>query len=56
MTGLASRLEWGLVPAVPVPFRGAELDVRAQRAYAGWMAGRPVAGVAVWPTPAGDRT
>lgn len=48
MTGLASRIEWGLVPAVPVPFRGAELDVRAQRAYAGWMAGRPVAGVAVW--------
>ena len=48
MTGLASRIEWGLVPAVPVPFRGAELDVRAQRAYAGWMAGQPVAGVAVW--------
>ena len=48
MTGLASRIEWGLVPAVPVPFRGAELDVRAQRAYAGWMAGQPVPGVAVW--------
>jgi 4-hydroxy-tetrahydrodipicolinate synthase len=45
---LASRIEWGLIPAVPVPFRGAELDVEAQRAYAQWMAGHPVAGVAVW--------
>ncbi|HET9038686.1 MAG TPA: dihydrodipicolinate synthase family protein [Gemmatimonadales bacterium] len=49
MTGaLAARLEWGLVPAVPVPFRGTELDETAQRAYARWMAAQPVAGVAVW--------
>jgi 4-hydroxy-tetrahydrodipicolinate synthase len=45
---LAERLEWGLVPAVPVPFRGGEIDAAAQRRYAAWMAGQPVAGVAVW--------
>jgi 4-hydroxy-tetrahydrodipicolinate synthase len=45
---LALRLEWGLVPAVPVPFRGGELDQAAQRSYARWMADQPVAGVAVW--------
>jgi 4-hydroxy-tetrahydrodipicolinate synthase len=48
MTALAKRLEWGLVPAVPVPFRGAEMDQPAQREYARWMAAQPVAGVAVW--------
>jgi 4-hydroxy-tetrahydrodipicolinate synthase len=48
VTGIASRIEWGLVPAVPVPFRGSELDSSAQRAYARWMAAQPVAGVAVW--------
>jgi 4-hydroxy-tetrahydrodipicolinate synthase len=48
MTGVASRLEWGLIPAVPVPFRGRDLDAAAQRSYARWMAGQPVAGVAVW--------
>ena len=48
MTGIASRIEWGLIPAVPVPFRGSELDAAAQRAYARWMAAQPVAGVAVW--------
>jgi 4-hydroxy-tetrahydrodipicolinate synthase len=48
MTGIASRIEWGLIPAVPVPFRGAQLDTAAQRTYARWMAGQPVAGVAVW--------
>ncbi len=47
-SGLTSRLEWGLIPAVPVPFRGAELDEAAQRGYARWMAAQPVAGVAVW--------
>jgi 4-hydroxy-tetrahydrodipicolinate synthase len=46
--GLAERLAWGLIPAVPVPFRGTELDAAAQREYAGWMAVQPVAGVAVW--------
>lgn len=45
---VAARLQWGLVPAVPVPFRGAELDAAAQRGYAAWLAGQPVAGVAVW--------
>ena len=48
MPSLLERLEWGLVPAVPVPFRGAEIDAGAQRAYADWMARQPVAGVAVW--------
>ena len=48
VTGVASRIEWGLIPAVPVPFRGTELAAAAQRAYAGWMASQPVAGVAVW--------
>lgn len=45
---LQQRLEWGLVPAVPVPFRGASIDVTAQRSYAEWMARQPIAGVAVW--------
>lgn len=48
MSELADRLRWGLVPAVPVPFRGDRLDAEAQRGYARWMAGHPVAGVAVW--------
>jgi 4-hydroxy-tetrahydrodipicolinate synthase len=48
MTDLLRRLEWGLLPAVPVPFRGTELDAGAQREYARWMAEHPVAGVAVW--------
>jgi 4-hydroxy-tetrahydrodipicolinate synthase len=41
-------LEWGLIPAVPVPFRGSGIDMAAQRAYAAWMARQPIAGVAVW--------
>ncbi len=45
---LRSRLEWRLIPAVPVPFRGRELAQDALDAYAGWMAGQHVAGVAVW--------
>lgn len=45
---VADRLEWGLLPAVPVPFRGGELDAPAQGRYAEWMAAMPVAGVAVW--------
>lgn len=48
MKALAERLEWGLVPAVPVPFRGGEIDAAAQRRYAIWMSTQPVAGVAVW--------
>jgi 4-hydroxy-tetrahydrodipicolinate synthase len=37
-----------LIPAVPVPFRGRDMDAAAQREYARWMAAQPVAGVAVW--------
>ncbi len=48
MISLAESLEGGLIPAVPVPFRGTELDAEAQRGYARWMAAQPVAGVAIW--------
>jgi 4-hydroxy-tetrahydrodipicolinate synthase len=48
MSSLIERLEGGLIPAVPVPFRGSEMDAGAQRSYARWMAAQPVAGVAVW--------
>jgi 4-hydroxy-tetrahydrodipicolinate synthase len=48
VSSLVERLEGGLIPAVPVPFRGPNLDSAAQRAYARWMAAQPVAGVAVW--------
>ncbi|MEO8200261.1 MAG: dihydrodipicolinate synthase family protein [Gemmatimonadota bacterium] len=41
-------LKGGLIPAVPVPFRGSAIDETALRSYAGWMASQPVAGVAVW--------
>lgn len=41
-------MEWGLIPAVPVPFRGSIIHDNAQREYARWMATQPVAGVAVW--------
>jgi 4-hydroxy-tetrahydrodipicolinate synthase len=47
MTELAERLR-GVIPAVPVPFTGTVLAAQAQSAYARWMAGQPVAGVAVW--------
>jgi len=45
---LTERLDGGLIPAVPVPFRGTAIDAEAQRGYARWMAAQPVAGVAVW--------
>ncbi len=45
---IAARLDGGLIPAVPVPFRGAAIAGAAQRDYARWMAEQPVAGVAVW--------
>ena len=48
MTTLSERLEGGLIPAVPVPFRGTVMDAEAQRGYARWMAAQPIAGVAVW--------
>src|SRR5204862_6090939 len=46
--GLTAALEWGLIPAVPVPFRGDALAADAQQDYAAWMASQPVTGVAVW--------
>jgi len=48
MSAVTERIQWGLIPAVPVPFRGDRLDGQAQREYARWMATHPVAGVAVW--------
>jgi 4-hydroxy-tetrahydrodipicolinate synthase len=48
MSTLIERLDGGLIPAVPVPFRGGEIDTAAQRTYAAWMAAQPVAGVAIW--------
>jgi 4-hydroxy-tetrahydrodipicolinate synthase len=45
--GVRARLDGGLVPAVPVPFRGRTLDADALAGYARWMAAHPVAGVAV---------
>jgi len=45
---IARRLEGGVVPAVPVPFRGKTLAADAQHVYARWMATQDVAGVAVW--------
>ena len=48
MPSLIERIQNGLIPAVPVPFRGAEMDGDAQQRYARWMAAQPVAGVAVW--------
>lgn len=41
-------LACGLIPAVPVPFRGSAIDQAAQHAYASWMARQDIAGVAVW--------
>jgi 4-hydroxy-tetrahydrodipicolinate synthase len=48
MSSLTERLDGGLIPAVPVPFRGGEIDTAAQRSYADWMAAHAVAGVAIW--------
>lgn len=45
---VAVRMHGHLIPAVPVPFRGTTLADDALEAYAHWMAGQPVAGVAVW--------
>jgi len=46
---LRSRLDGGLIPAVPVPFdEGARLHARAQDSYVQYMRKQPVAGVAVW--------
>jgi 4-hydroxy-tetrahydrodipicolinate synthase len=48
MTALVDRLDGGLIPAVPVPIRGSDIDLAAQCSYARWMAAQPIAGVAVW--------
>lgn len=48
MHPLAARLLHGLIPAVPVPFRGTELDAAAQDRYAASMGAEPIAGVAIW--------
>ncbi|HEX5962134.1 MAG TPA: dihydrodipicolinate synthase family protein [Gemmatimonadales bacterium] len=48
MTTLSDRIDGRLMPAVPVPFRGTEIDAQAQRDYAHWMSAQPIAGVAVW--------
>lgn len=45
---IARRLDGGLVPAVPVPFRGKAIAADAQHVYARWMATQDIAGVAVW--------
>jgi 4-hydroxy-tetrahydrodipicolinate synthase len=42
-----SLLDGGLVPAVPVPFRGRVFDPAALAGYTRWMAAHPIAGVAV---------
>lgn len=42
------RLRGGLIPAVPVPFRGTTFAADAQQDCATWMATQDVAGVAVW--------
>lgn len=47
-TSVSLKTGW-LIPAVPVPFdRDGRLHDVALRHYAGWMAGQPVGGVAVW--------
>jgi 4-hydroxy-tetrahydrodipicolinate synthase len=48
MPSITDRIENALIPAVPIPFRGTDLDTGAQQTYAQWMAAQPVAGVAVW--------
>ncbi len=46
---MKQRLHGALIPAVPVPRQAdGSLDRAAQDGYAAWMAGQPVAGVAVW--------
>ena len=45
---VAALLSEGLIPAVPVPFRGTSIDEEALKAYARWMATQSIAGVAVW--------
>lgn len=45
----ASDVDGRLIPAVPVPFdRGGRLHEPGLQAYAEWMTGQPIGGVAVW--------
>jgi len=45
----SSRIDGGLIPAVPVPFRAdGRIDVEAQERYVAYMAAQSIAGVAVW--------
>src|SRR5215210_2862169 len=48
MTTLLERRGGGLLPTLPVPRRRPGREAPAHRSYARWMAGQPVAGVAVW--------
>lgn len=49
MSDIRSRLRESLVPAVPAPFDAdGHVAMKAQEAYAEWMAGQRIAGVAVW--------
>lgn len=46
---LRSRLDGGLIPAVPVPFdNSGRLHAKAHESYLQYMGKQPVAGVAVW--------
>jgi 4-hydroxy-tetrahydrodipicolinate synthase len=46
---LREALHGALIPAVPVPFsRDGRVDERAQERYVEYLAGEPIAGVAVW--------
>jgi 4-hydroxy-tetrahydrodipicolinate synthase len=48
-SNFSSRIEHGLIPAVPVPFRAdGQIDEAAQERYVAYMAAQPIAGVAVW--------
>ena len=48
-TEFGSRIDRGLIPAVPVPFcADGQIDASAQERYVAYMAAQPIAGVAVW--------
>lgn len=48
MSAVAERMRGTVIPAVPVPFRGALLDAAAQEHYAAHLAAMDIGGVAVW--------
>lgn len=47
VAAIRGRLLNGLIPAVPVPFRGTRVHTEALVEYTQWMATQPIAGVAV---------